>query len=310
MTVTFRPAVRENVGLLLGLSGGTGSGKTFSALRVATGLSGGKPFAFIDTESRRGLHYADQFKFDYAELHPPFSPDAYAEAILVADAAGYPVIVVDSASHEWAGDGGVLDMHEDELDRMAGTDWKKRERVKMAAWIKPKMSHKRMVQKLLQVRAHLILCFRAEEKVEMVKEGGKMVIKPKQSPTGLHGWMPISEKNLPFEMTMSFLLMADNPGIPQPIKLQEQHKIAVSLDAPLDEQTGQKLAEWAAGGDAPRHEPPADEQLANMLTGFDAIGLTRQDLIDELGKDLIDLTDADFDKLRKFYKTHATGKQL
>src|SRR5258708_33502484 len=99
-------------------------------------------------------------------------------------------------------------MHEAELDRMAGNDWEKRERVKMAAWIKPKMAHKHMVQRLLQVRAHLILCFRAEEKVEMTKDSnGKTVIAKRAGVTGLDGWFPVCEKNLPYELTCSFLLM-------------------------------------------------------------------------------------------------------
>ena len=248
----FRPAKRESVGLLIGLAGGTGAGKTFSAMRLASGIAGDKPFAVIDTEAGRAKHYADQFRFDHGDMHPPFSPDAFADAITSADKAGYPVIVVDSVSHVWAGDGGVLDWQEAELDRMAGDDWKKREAVKMAAWIKPKMSHKAMVQKLLQVRAHLILCFRAEQKIEMVRgDNGKMQIIAKQSLTGLDGWIPVCEKNLPFELTASFLLLAQNPGIPMPIKLQEQHKALFPDGKPIDEAAGKRIAAWAAGGVAP-----------------------------------------------------------
>lgn len=248
--IMFKPAIRENVGLLIGMIGGTGSGKTYSAFRMASGIAGDKPFAVIDTEARRALHYADQFRFDHAELPAPFRPEAYEEAIIAADKAGYPVIVVDSMSHVWAGDGGVLDWQEEELDRMAGNDYAKRERVKMAAWIKPKMAHKHMVQRLLQVKAHLILCFRAEQKIEMVKVNGKLEIVPKQSLTGIDGWIPVCEKNLPFELTASFLLLADHPGIPKPIKLQEQHKALFPLDTPITEASGKLIAEWAAGGAA------------------------------------------------------------
>ena len=249
MTFEFRPAVRENVGLLIGLAGGTGSGKTFSAMRLAAGIAGSKPFAVIDTEAGRAKHYADKFKFDHGDMHPPFSPDRYTDAIKAADAAHYPVIVVDSASHEHAGDGGLLDMQEAELTRMAGTDWQKREACKMAAWVKPKGLHKKMVSKLLQVRAHIILCFRAEEKVEMRKDAnGKMVIGPKVTRTGKDGWVPICEKNLPFEMTCSFLLLSDRPGFPNPIKLEEQHRHLFPLDKPIGEDTGKALAAWAAGG--------------------------------------------------------------
>lgn len=271
MTFTFRPAVREAVGLLIGLAGGTGSGKTFSALRLAKGICGDKPFALIDTEAGRAKHYADQFKFDHGDLKPPFRPDAYTEAIMAADQAGYPVIVVDSMSHVWAGDGGVIDWQEDELERMAGSDYAKRERVKMAAWIKPKVSHKHMVQKLLQVRAHLILCFRAEPKIEMVKgKDGKIEIVAKQSLTGLDGWIPVCEKNLPFELTASFLLMADKPGIPRPIKLQEQHKILFPLDKPITEESGKLIAEWASGGTAREIDYAKTIQSATTLEELSA----------------------------------------
>ena len=148
MTITFRRAVRENVGLVIGIAGPSGSGKTYSAMRLAAGIAGGKSFAVIDTEAGRAKHYAGEFVFDHADLHPPFRPAAYAEAIKAADGAGYPVIVVDSCSHEHAGEGGLLDWHEEELDRMAKDDWKKRESCKMTAWIKPKMSHKQMVSRL------------------------------------------------------------------------------------------------------------------------------------------------------------------
>ncbi len=244
----FTPAVRESVGLWINMIGGTGSGKTFSAMRLASGICGDRRFALIDTENRRGLHYADSFKFDHADLRAPFTPDAYADAIVAADKAGYPVIVIDSGSHVWAGDGGMLDRQEAELDRMAGSDYSKRERVKMSAWIKPKMAHKHMVSKMLQVKAHIILCLRAEKKIEMVKKDGKLVVQDKQSLTGLDGWIPVCDKNLPFEATCSFLLTADRPGIPHPIKLQEQHKDIFPLDQPIGEDSGKRLAAWAAGG--------------------------------------------------------------
>lgn len=241
---TFRPAARENVALLIGLAGSSGSGKTYTAMRLAKGIAGAKPFCVIDTEAGRAKHYADAFKFDHGDLKPPFAPSAYADAIRAADEAGYPVIVVDSMSHEHAGEGGILDMQEAEFQRMGARD-----AVKMASWIKPKGEHRRMVSRLLQVRAHLILCFRAEEKIEMIKgENGRMEVRKKQTATGLDGWVPICEKNLPYELTASFLLMAAHPGVPLPIKLQEQHKPLFPLDQQINEASGKRLAEWAAGG--------------------------------------------------------------
>jgi len=280
--VSFAPGVRERVSLLIGLGGGTGSGKTYSALALATGLAGGpctcKPtarctcgrrFAVSDSEARRALHYAPrkgqtelepgQFLFDHSELVAPFRPATYQDAIIAADAAHYPVVVVDSASHEWEGEGGMLEWQDEELDRMAGQDWDKRERCKMAAWVAPKMAHRKMVNRLLQLRSHLILCFRAEEKIEMARgKDGKLEIQPKKTRTGLGGWVPICEKRLPFELTASFLLTEVEPGIPKPIKLEAQHRQFVDLTKPLDERVGAAFARWAAGdAPLPRRNDPA-----------------------------------------------------
>lgn len=257
MTVSFTRAKRENVPLLIGLAGGTGSGKTYSAMQLAKGLAGGKPFAVVDTENGRAKHYADEFEFDHAELHAPFRPDAYAGAIETAAKQGYHVIVVDSMSHEWDGDGGMLDWQEEEFQRMGGRD-----AVKMTSWIKPKGAHRKFVTRLLQVPAHVILCFRAAEKVDMVRdEQGKMQVVPKRTLTGLEGWVPITEKSLPFELTMSCLLKADRPGLPLPIKLPEQLREFVPLEKPIGEATGLALAKWAAGApgsNGKAAKPPAD----------------------------------------------------
>lgn len=282
MSVEFRPAVRANVPLLIGLAGSTGSGKTYSALQLATGLAGGQRFALIDTESGRALHYADEFQFDHARLDPPFRPNAYSDAIHAADGHGYPVIVVDSTSHEHAGEGGLLDMHEEELDAKAGDDPRRREAMKMAAWIRPKMEHKRFVSRLLQLRSHLILCFRAEEKIEIAKEGGRTVVRPKQSLTGRDGWIPICEPRLPYELTVFCLLTADQPGVPKPIKLPEQLQPFIPLDAPLTRDAGRRLADWAAGAGQVEESLAADllalaEQLGKASETAAAIDRHRGD---------------------------------
>lgn len=264
--ITFRRAIRANVPLIITVAGGTGSGKTYSAMRMARGIAKGQRFAVIDTENGRASHYAEEFAFDVAELHAPFCPGAYADAIVTADAADYPVIVVDSMSHEWAGDGGILDWQEDALEEMAKGDTSRYESCKMRSWIEPKRAHKKMMQKFLQLKAHLILCFRAEPKIEMVKDPKtqRLEVRAKQSLTGLDGWIPITEKNLPYEATVSFLLMPDKPGIGLPIKLQEQHKKYFDLTKPLDEKAGAGMAEWAAGGTPTetRKEPPPQPRPA------------------------------------------------
>jgi hypothetical protein len=302
----FKRAIRSNVSLIIGLAGGTGSGKTYSAMRLASGIAGDKPFAVIDTENGRALHYADSFTFDECQLREPFSPDAYREAILTADAGGYSVVVVDSMSHEHEGPGGLLDMHDEDVQRMAGDDWKKREAVKMAAWVRCKGQHKKMVQSLLQVKAHIILCFRAAEKIEMIREDGKTKIVPKQTGTSLNGWVPICERNLPYEATCSFLLMADNPGVPHPIKLQAQHRAMFPPGNPIDEEAGRRVAAWAAG--ATEKVEPAKVDLSAMLKAFAAVGMDQAEVESRIGKPLLEWTDAHIKKARTLYHNVTTAQ--
>lgn len=260
----FRPPVRENAPLLIGISGGSGSGKTFTACLLARGLAAGQPFALLDTENGRALHYADYFPdMRHAHLREPFSPARYAEAIQAADEQGFPVIVVDSASHEYEGEGGVLRMQEEEFERLGSRD-----SVKMLSWVRPKTEHKAYVRQLLQTRAHVILCQRAEDKIEVVKDGNQTVVRPKASLIGTDGWIPIMEKRLPFELTLHLLLTPDAPGVPKPVKLQEQHKPMVPLDRPLSEDVGVALGEWAAGAAATAaRSPRSDASLTNEQLG-------------------------------------------
>ena len=243
MTFHFAPAVRESVTLLIALAGASGSGKTYSALRLAKGMAPTGKIAFIDTEARRGLHYADEFEFLHSDMRPPFRPAAFIEGIRAAEAAGAEVVIIDSFSHEYDGQGGIMDWA-DELEA-SGTK-------SPGNWKVPKGAHKKLMNALLQCRASIIFCLRADEKIRIARENGKTVVEPL-------GWMPICEKRFMFEMTASFTLTPDRPGIPHfdlPHKLQRQHRGMFTDTKPIDEESGRALATWARGGTAaPVHQP-------------------------------------------------------
>lgn len=253
MSYMFRKAVREQVGLFIGLAGGTGSGKTWTAMLLASGISGDKRFAVIDTENKRALHYADDFNFDHLELTAPFNPKKYEDAVKAAFDAKYPAIIVDSVSHEHEGYGGYLDMQEADLAERVkrymekypnSKEFEVMQKLTPSSWQKPKKERKRMIQTMLSCSSTvpIIFCFRAEQK-SFKSEGGKLVAlkEPK--------WEPICAKTLPFEMTVFFMLESEHPGIPKPIKLQERHKPLFPLDKPIGKESGRLIAQWAAGGD-------------------------------------------------------------
>jgi hypothetical protein len=244
MSDDFIPARREATTVLVGLAGPSGGGKTFSALRLATGLAGDKKVAVVDTEARRALHYADQFTFDHMDMRPPFRPERFSAIVERAEKAGYGALVFDSFSHEHDGEGGLIDWAE-EIERVG--DGKSKGGIKSPGnWAAPKAAHKRMVQHhFLQARLHLIFAMRADEKIKITKV---------PQPNGYEktvvehvGWTPICEKRFMFEMTASFLFLPDRPGYPVPTKLQEQHRPLFPLDQPISEETGRRLAAWAAG---------------------------------------------------------------
>ncbi|GEP09873.1 AAA family ATPase [Methylobacterium gnaphalii] len=300
MSFTFAPAVRDRVGLLIGIAGASGSGKTLSAFKIGRGLAGGddSKIAVVDSEGGRAKHYApapgeqpgeNTFGFAHGDLHPPFQPEAYLAAITAADQAGFEVIIVDSFSHSWDGVGGLQDMHDEfaaatvEKKRLQAEQngWRFDEAVEfdkasIGAWKEPKMRNKRLVARLLQCRAHLIICMRADEKmrmetVEEQKANGrgsykKTVIIPAKDLPVEERWVPIVEKRFPYELTTSLLLTPLNPGVPIPIKLQSQHRSAVPLDRQLSEETGRALAAWARGEPAaaaePRRQAPAPTKAA------------------------------------------------
>lgn len=297
--ITFRPAIRENVGLLILISGGTGSGKTYSAMRLAAGIATAKDpdgrFAVIDTENRRASHYADFFNFDVFDLDPPFRPGRYTEAVKAADDAGYPVIVIDSMSHEWNGEGGILDWQVEEFARLDN-----KEANRLRSWTGPKVAHKRMVNDMLRAKAHVILCLRAEEKIDVIKDGNKTKIVPKISLVGLDGWIPITDKMLPFEATASFMLTADAPGYPKPIKLQRQHRDLFPLDKPIDEEAGKRVAEWATGGKAPRAEElPLETRIANVVEFFNRKDVATPTILEYLEVMAVeDITEEQFNHLK------------
>jgi hypothetical protein len=213
------------------------------------------------------------FAFDYLELEPPYRPDSYTASAEAADAAGYSVILIDSGSHEWAGEGGVLEWHEEEQEDSAqrraqrynrAPNYSDYEAVKMQAWIKPKTAHKKMVGKLTTLRAHLLIGLRAEQKVQFVQEyddkgekvGKEKIVAAKDLPPK-ERWFPVCEKGFPFELGISFVLTPDEPGVPYFIKLQDQHRPFVEMGRPLSLETGRKLAAWSSGALAPGAGQPA-----------------------------------------------------
>jgi hypothetical protein len=261
MSVMFRPARRENTPLIIGIAGPTKSGKTYSAHRLAEGLANGGPIAMINAEGARGRQYADYFKFSAFDLTAPYRPARYTEALQAALALEPrpAVVIIDSLSHMHNGPGGMLEYHEEELDRLAGknADYKKRQAYTWSARIKPRAEENHFVYALLAADCHIICCFRAKEKLKIVKG---------QEPIDL-GWQPIAGEQIAFETIFTLMLPPRSNGVPD-MALSDMRRPFTELipaGEPLSEETGARLAAWAAGGaSGGASVPPAAEAAAAL----------------------------------------------
>ena len=271
-TFTHKPAVLSQVPLAIGLIGPSGGGKTFSALRLATGIqrvSGGEIFV-IDTEARRALHYANNFKFQHVDFGAPFCPLQYLAAIEYCARNGAKIVIVDSMSHEHIGPGGVLEQHAQEAERL-GKIWKSgADAANFPAWAAPKAKRDRLMNTVTQLGVSAIYCFRAKEKSKPAKRGetvnGEVLTKAAIVELGL---MPIGGEELIYEMGCNLILEAGCDGIPTThsddigtrriIKIPGQFRNILTDKQPLSESTGEALAKWAAGGSTVAAAAPAPQ---------------------------------------------------
>lgn len=246
MTFTIRPAQRSDCKALIGLYSQSGAGKTYSALLLARGLVGpqGK-IVFIDTEEKRGSLYADVIPGGYQtiDLGSPFTPVRYVEALEAAEKAGADCVIIDSMSHEWEGIGGVGEMAS-EIEKRTG-------RPGLHCWKEPKMAHQRMLLKLLQAKAHLIVCLRAKRKSRQIKDsnGKSQIVKD-------DFYTPKQDADFIFEMQVHAEILPDHKL--RVTKVSHPQLATIFRDGVMiSEDTGRALAEWAKGGNAtaPHSQP-------------------------------------------------------
>jgi len=216
---------------IIAIAGVSGSGKTFTALMIARGMvSHPSKIGFLDTENKRGSLYSDILDgpFMIGDLYAPFTPTRYRDAIKEFQDVGVEVLVIDSITHEWEGEGGCDDIAQAPL--LAGKY--------MANWIGAKREHKAFMNTLLQCNMNVICCIRARERTDF---------KNPSKPVSL-GLQPICEKNFMYEMTASFLI--EDEGRKQTfLKLPEFLKPAFGDGKNyITHETGSKIIEWVNGG--------------------------------------------------------------
>lgn len=242
MAYTFRPAERGQAKPLVGLYSESGCGKTWSSLLLARGFVGptGK-VGMIETESGRGEAYADLLPggYDVLSLRDDFSPRAFGEAITAAEKAHLGALIIDSASHEWDAEGGVLAMAN--ANEEAG-------RKGMMVWQQPKLDHNRyfMLRVLSTPIPLVVLCMRARYPMEEVLDrNGKKV--PQRSTT----LVPYQSDKILFEMFLHGWIDPEHRFHGTKYSRDDLRQVLRDGE-PITIKTGEALARWAKGGTSPR----------------------------------------------------------
>lgn len=190
--MAFTRATKHEAKLRMALIGPAGSGKTYTALSIASHL--GDPVALLDTEHGSASKYADLFDFDTDEL-TDHHPERFISAIKEAEKGGYDVLVIDSLSHAWMGRGGALEIV-DNASKGGGNNF--------AAWRNVTPLHNRLIDAMLGARLHILVTLRS--KVEYVQE------RDERGRTSIRkvGMRPIQRDGIEFEFDVAADLDQDN----------------------------------------------------------------------------------------------------
>jgi AAA domain len=251
-SINPRPARRtQRKGRIL-LWGKSGSGKTLTSLKLARGLAGPVgTICVIDTDYEASTLYADAYRFDIEAVDPPFEPDKLT-LILKALGPRYDVLVLDTGTHEWTGEGGCLEIRDREALRLKDNSW--------AAWAKVTPAHQRFLEALTRCPAHLIVTLRAKTVTEQTKdEKGKPVVLD----LGLFPQQRYDGEEFVYGLDISGRLEPEGQGVRLSITTTRYQAWHGASFLNPDEALGAELATWLNQGAIPSQAPATSERQAS-----------------------------------------------
>lgn len=247
-------ATRTKAKLRIGIAGASGSGKTYSALKLAAGLTSWDKIALIDTENGSGHLYADLGEYSVFELKAPYTPANYRKAIKECEEAGMEVIIIDSVTHVWKGEGGLLEYNAN----LGG---------KFQDWAKTNPLYQQFLQAILQSPAHIITTVRKKTAYAMIQEGGKSKVEK----MGLDDEI---RDGFEYELTIAFNLNHAH------LAEASKDRTGLFVDQPetrIDENTGKALLDWSQQGS--EKIPPTPDQIKYLHTLLSKKGADKSELL-------------------------------
>lgn len=251
----IKKAKRERIYTKIALMAPSGGGKTYSSLRLATGMAEeieketGEPakILMINTEQSRGYYYANEFNYDVLDMNAPHNPERYVEAINFAVDQKYDILIIDSSSHEWEGESGCLD-----LQQQAGGTYQ--------AWAKIGPRHQKFINAIADSPIHIIATMRSKDAYEMSKdERGKTTVQKL-------GTSPKQRDGFEYEFTVTFLLDQKTNVAEQ--QKDNTHIFSGRSGVILSEDHGRKIIQWANSGEGytPRVRNTAEAPTEDIVS--------------------------------------------
>ena len=227
----FRKAERKKVHLKIGISAPSGAGKTYSALKIAYGITNDwSKIAVIDTENGSAELYSHLGDYSVCNIAPPFTPQKYIDAINNAVEYGFEVLIIDSLSHAWSGEGGLLDIQDKATKASkSGNSYN--------AWREVTPLHNKLVDTILQAKCDVIITTRAKAEYVITDDNGKKGYKK-------IGLAPIFRDGLEYEMTVFFDMTQEHIATSS----KDRTGMFDNVNFVPSEETGKKLVDWRNGG--------------------------------------------------------------
>lgn len=148
--MNFKKANRTTTRASIAIQGCSGTGKTVSALKLAYLMCGNyEKIGIIDTSGQSHL-YSNLGNYNVLNLEPPFGPESFIESISKAEEMGYDIIIVDTISDLYDGEGGILEIQ----NNISGNSY--------ASWTKAKTLNNEFIKKILKSDKHVIVCVKAK----------------------------------------------------------------------------------------------------------------------------------------------------
>ena len=244
--MNLRQSSRREAKIKLALQGPAGSGKTYSSLLVAYGItSSWSKIAIIDTEHGSADLYAHLGNYNVLSLDEPYNPEKYVEAISMCESAGMEVIILDSISHCWDY---LLDFHAN----LQGNSF--------ANWAKVTPRQNSFIQKILNSSAHIICTMRSKQDYVLNEKNGKFI--PEKV-----GLKAVQRDNVDYEFTIVLDLNMKNHA------KASKDRTGLFVNEPeftITPETGKQILQWC-NAPATRFINPTHVSYGNGIAANQAL---------------------------------------